>query len=243
MPGGQCATWFAERRCRASAQSCEIDFSPGVDRILFRRCARRTPAWTASPCEVAVSKRLTLADYARAAEAIGCRREVIQAVAEVESLGRCYLPTSGRVVILFEAHVFSRLTAHRFDATHPSISSAKRNRMLYRGGDAEYARLEEALQLEPEAALQSASWGGFQIMGFNAVKAGFANAHHMAFALQEKEQRHLDAFVSFIGSEGLAQTLARSDFDAFALAYNGPRYEENRYPQRMRAALARLMRG
>jgi hypothetical protein len=193
--------------------------------------------------EVAMSKSLTADAYQRAADALGCRREVIQAVAEVESLGRCYLPTSGRVVILFEAHVFSRLTGHRFDAAHPSISSAKRNRMLYRGGDAEYPRLEEALQLDPDAALQSASWGGFQIMGFNAVKAGFANAHHMAFAMQEKEQRHLDAFVSFIRSEGLADALVRSDFDAFALVYNGPAYRENRYPQRMRAALARLMRG
>ena len=190
-----------------------------------------------------MSKSLTADAYQRAADALGCRREVVQAVAEVESLGRCYLPTSGRVVILFEAHVFSRLTGHRFDAAHPSISSAKRNRMLYRGGDAEYPRLEEALQLDPDAALQSASWGGFQIMGFNAVKAGFANAHHMAFAMQEKEQRHLDAFVSFIRSEGLADALVRSDFDAFALGYNGPAYRENRYPQRMRAALARLMRG
>lgn len=67
-----------------------------------------------------MSKSLTADDYVRAAETIGCRREVIQAVAEVESLGRCYL-SSGRVVILFEAHVFSRLTGHRFDAAHPSI--------------------------------------------------------------------------------------------------------------------------
>lgn len=189
-----------------------------------------------------MSKSLNADDYVRAAETIGCRREVIQAVAEVESLGRCYL-SSGRVVILFEAHVFSRLTGHRFDAAHPSISSTKRNRMLYRGGEAEYARLEEALQLDPDAALQSASWGGFQIMGFNASKAGFANAPHMAFAMQEKEQRHLDAFVSFIRSEGLADALVRGDLDAFALGYNGPAYRENRYPQRMRAALARLMRG
>ena len=189
-----------------------------------------------------MSRSLTIDDYARAADVIGCRREVIQAVAEVESLGRCYL-ASGRVVILFEAHVFSRLTGHRHDATHPTISSAKRNRLLYRGGEAEFTRLELALQLDPDAALQSASWGGFQIMGFNAEKAGFANAHHMAFAMQEKEQRHLDAFVSFIRHEGLGDALMRNEFEAFALGYNGPAYAENRYPQRIRAALARLMRG
>lgn len=186
--------------------------------------------------------RLTVADFQRAADALGCRREVIQAVAEVEAVNTGFL-ASGRVVILFEAHVFSRLTQHRFDTSHPSISSKTWNRTLYQGGEAEYPRLELALQLDPDAALQSASWGAFQIMGFNAIKAGFANAHHMAFAMQEKEQRHLDAFVRFIRSEGLAKTLAGSDFDAFAKGYNGPRYAENRYPQRMRAALARLMRG
>ena len=98
------------------------------------------------------------------------------------------------MAILFEAHVFSRLTRHRYDASHPSISSMKWNRALYRGDEAEYPRLELALQLDPDAALQATSWGVFQVMGFNAVKAGFANAHHMAFAMQEKEQRHLDAF-------------------------------------------------
>ncbi|MBN8261326.1 MAG: N-acetylmuramidase family protein [Xanthomonadales bacterium] len=189
-----------------------------------------------------MSTRLSVADYERAAQALGCRREVVQAVAAVESLDRGTL-SSGRVVILFEAHVFSRLTAHRFDTTHPAISSTTWNRNLYRGGEVEYARLEEALQLDPEAALKSASWGLFQIMGFNAEKAGFANVTHMAFAMQEKEQRHLDAFVRFIRGEGLADALVRSDFEAFAKGYNGPRYAENRYPQRMRAALARLMRG
>lgn len=189
-----------------------------------------------------MSAGLSVADYERAAQALGCRRQTLQAVAMVESLDRGML-SSGRVVILFEAHVFSRLTGHRFDASHPAISSPKWDRGLYRGGEAEYGRLEEALRLDPEAALRSASWGLFQIMGFNAEKAGFANATHMAFAMQEKEQRHLDAFVSFIRSEDLAQTLVRSDFDAFAKGYNGPRYAENRYPQRMRAALARLMRG
>lgn len=189
-----------------------------------------------------MTKDLTTQDFERAAMVLGCRREVLQAVAEVESSGRGYL-ASGRVAILFEAHVFSRLTRHRHDVSHPTISTATWNRGLYRGGEAEYPRLEQALQLDPEAALQSASWGLFQIMGFNAQKAGFANAAHMAFAMQETSQRHLDAFVGYIRHEGLAETLARSDFEAFARGYNGPRYAENRYPQRMRAALARLMRG
>lgn len=189
-----------------------------------------------------MSANLTVADYDRAAQALGCRREVLQAVAAVESRERGML-VSGRVVILFEAHVFSRLTGHRFDGSHPAISSKVWNRNLYRGGEVEYARLEEALQLDADAALKSASWGLFQLMGFNAEKAGFANVTHLAFAMQEKEQRHLDAFVRFIRSEGLVDALVRSDFEAFAAGYNGPRYAENRYPQRMRAALARLMRG
>ena len=78
-----------------------------------------------------MTKQLTPADYQRAAEMLGCRRQVIQAVAQVEAVNSGFLP-SGRVTILFEAHQFSRLTGHRYDTSHPSISSKVWNRALYR---------------------------------------------------------------------------------------------------------------
>lgn len=90
----------------------------------------------------------------------------IKTMAEVETAGKAYF-SNGKPKILFEAHIFSRLSNRAFDASHPNISSRTWSRSLYAGGIAEYGRLEDALKLNVSAALQSASWGRFQIMGIN----------------------------------------------------------------------------
>jgi N-acetylmuramidase len=74
--------------------------------------------------------------------------------------------------ILFEAHVFSKNTRHAYDYVFPEISSRHWNRALYRGGEREYPRLMKAMLLDRAAALKSASWGRFQVMGFNHSLAG-----------------------------------------------------------------------
>src|SRR5690349_16354590 len=109
---------------------------------------------------------LTPADYQRAASALGCETAVIRAVDRVESAGSGML-LNGQPEILFEAHIFSRLTGGKYDTSHPHISSRSWNRSLYKGGAAEHGRLDEAVALNRTAALQSASWGRFQILGSN----------------------------------------------------------------------------
>ena len=105
---------------------------------------------------------LSAADFADAATLIGCDIATVRAVADVESSGGGFLP-SGEPFSLFEAHIFSDLTDHRYDASHPKLSSATWNRALYRGSKGEHQRLAEACLLDRQAALQSASWGQFQI--------------------------------------------------------------------------------
>ena len=60
-----------------------------------------------------LQRTLTPADYERAAAALGCEVAAIRAVAAMESSGDGFLP-DGRPTILFDAHVFNRLTAGRF---------------------------------------------------------------------------------------------------------------------------------
>ena len=52
----------------------------------------------------------------------------------------------------------------RFDESHSHISTPSWVRN-YKGGAGEYERLAEAIALNREAALKSASWGMFQILG------------------------------------------------------------------------------
>jgi len=163
----------------------------------------------------------------------------LHAIAEVESAGRGFLP-SGRPKILFEGHAFHRLTGGRFSAAHPDISYPKWDRSKYKGGEAEWTRLDKACALDRNAALQSASWGLFQIMGFNHGYCGCADVE--AFVAEESRSaecqlRHFARFIArpqFIGALGTTKNWA-----AFAKAYNGPGYAKNKYDTKLAAAYAR----
>ena len=184
---------------------------------------------------------LTYADYERAARALGCEVAVIRAVAEVESSGSGFL-ASGEPKILFERHWFSRLTDGRYDTMAPTISS----RMAggYLGGQAEHTRLAAAARLDRTAALMSASWGKFQIMGFNYKRAGFDNVQAFINAMYRSEGAHLDAFVAFIKADlRLVTALQGRNFTRFASIYNGPGYAKNQYDSRMYAAYRRHRNG
>jgi len=175
-------------------------------------------------------------DYCRAAAALGCEVAAIRAVIAVESRGG-FLP-DGRPRILFERHVFHRLTGGRFDGGHRQISA--RLPGGYRGGALEYARLEQALALERAAALRSTSWGAFQIMGFNHAPAGFAEVEEFVAAMVSGEAAQLDAFVAFLRHEGLARMLGERDWTGFARRYNGPGFRRNGYDERLASAYARF---
>jgi peptidoglycan hydrolase-like protein with peptidoglycan-binding domain len=175
------------------------------------------------------------ADFQRAARTLQCEVASIKAVAEVESRGDGYL-ASGRPKILFEAHVFSRKTQHKYDRTNPDISSPSWNRALYKGGEKEYERLEKAMALNTEAALESGSWGRFQIMGFNYRNAGFASVETFVNAMFESEGRQLDAFTSFLQATGLAAPLREKRWADFARGYNGEGFAANQYDVKLKAA-------
>lgn len=146
----------------------------------------------------------------------------VLAVAEVESGGRHDLP-DGRPQILFEAHWFSKLTGHQFDATHPSISSPVWDRSLYKGGAAEWDRLNAAIALDADAAMQSASWGLFQIMGFNYKACGFNSVSEFVNFIRGPDDADMEAFINFVKANPKVLAAMRAkDWKAFALHYNGP---------------------
>src|SRR5579875_3050149 len=110
-------------------------------------------------------RALTQADIEQAAAALGCEPAAINAIVEVESPRSGFLP-DGRVVILFERHVFWRqLDGIGWDPGSlnipPGICSQQRGG--YVGGAAEYTRLAQAAQYNSEAAYRACSWGRFQL--------------------------------------------------------------------------------
>jgi hypothetical protein len=175
-------------------------------------------------------------DYEEVSGQLGCELAAIKAVAQVESRGKGFL-SDNRPKILFEAHVFSRLTGHKYDVTHKGISSRTWNKNLYKGGADEYTRLSEAIDLDRSAALQSASWGKFQIMGYNYVSSGFKDVETFVAAMCRSEGEHLRAAAAFIKSNpSMVDSLVNKHWQTFAELYNGAGYKANSYDDKLKEA-------
>jgi hypothetical protein len=160
-------------------------------------------------------------------ESSGVGLPELWSVLSVETSGCGYMPDR-RPKILFERHVFSRLTGHQFDADDPDISQPTAGG-YGQPGPHQYDRLNAAMQLDRTAGLKSASWGLGQIMGENFSEAGFGHVDDMVAAMVASEDYQLRAMVNFMKTMKLIDTLRTHNWAAFARRYNGPNYAANNY--------------
>jgi N-acetylmuramidase len=192
------------------------------------------PGWTHP-----AAGQITKAHLEAAALTLGCEVAAIQAVVEVESKIRGPWDELGRPTILYERHKFAHWSNDVFNATHPDIANKKNGGYgLFR---AQYPKLYRAATLNEQAALKSASWGTFQIMGENHTTAGHASVEGFVDAMIRNEIAHLDAFVAFVSaSSSLKKALKDKAWATFAKGYNGAGYKANSYDTKMKAAYDRL---
>lgn len=176
------------------------------------------------------------ADINLAAQQLGVEPALIRAVDEVESRGAGFLEDA-RPKILFERHIFSRRTDHRFDASHPGISNPIAGGYGAAGAH-QYDRLHEAIALDRKAALQSASWGRYQVMGFNAEACGWKDVEAFVAAMMQSEAEHLRAFIGYCRANDLARFLVAHDWRSFTRGYNGPGNVDD-YAQKLAIAYRR----
>lgn len=162
-----------------------------------------------------------------AATAITVDLPEVWSVIAVETSGCGYL-LDRRPKILFERHIFSRLTNGSFDSDDPDVSQPSPGG-YGPGGAHQYERLESAMLLDEEAALKSASWGLGQIMGENFKGAGFSNVPDFVAAMVESEDKQLQAMAAFIANSGMTQSLHDHNWSGFARRYNGPNFAANNY--------------
>ncbi|WKN33295.1 N-acetylmuramidase domain-containing protein [Porifericola rhodea] len=196
---------------------------------------------------------------------------VVKAIIEVESTGRGHL-ADGRPKILFEGHKFwywlkqagkSEEEIEELAKDHPNILYKKWTTQHYRKGAKEYERLAEAKGLKiGHAAIYSASWGLFQILGENLahnikgrirpekVSSGnnyyYKDAEDFEQKQEASEYYHFLDFLEFIKTK---QTKGKAlidyisedrqgdyDWASFAYGYNGRGYKTNKYDTRLKAA-------
>ena len=195
---------------------------------------------------------LSQQDIERVAEAHALEVPVVRAVYKVESGGVGFVGLKPK--ILFEGHVFWReLQAAGVDpaplaAGHADILFPRWNPRSYRGGLAEHARLERAAQIHRPAALRSASWGLFQILGLHAEALRFADVEAFVAAMTVSEGEQLHAFGRFVEvnhyrGKTLLHWLREREWRHFAAGYNGPGFERNQYDRKLAEAYAQYKSG
>jgi len=184
--------------------------------------------------------KLEQRDAEAASERLGVVTAKIWTVWDVEASANPFI--AGRPTILFEPHRFSRATQHRFDATHPRLSSRAWNKALYPASqNGRWQQLLDAVALDVDAGFASASYGGFQILGENFAICGASSPWSFAWQEAQTEADQLEHFCLFVEGTGLKRALQRGDWAAFAKGYNGTGYRLNRYDERLAAAFARRL--
>ena len=189
------------------------------------------------------SGRLIDEDFTQVAELLGCEPAALKAVQQVETGGRGGFFSPGRPAILFEGHIFWTQLKKRgsnpedYVKGNENILYPKWEKGHYKGGIGEYDRLEQARKINREAADASASWGMFQIMGFNYAACGEESIESFVRSMCESEFKQLLLTANFIKKNSqMLQALQARDWAVFAKCYNGPAYAQNRYDVKLEAA-------
>ncbi|EAR5802911.1 N-acetylmuramidase family protein [Salmonella enterica] len=175
---------------------------------------------------------------------LGIPLAALQAVQEVEARSHGFLP-DGRPALLFERHIMYRqlknhgLDADRLAQTYPDL--VNKSAGGYQGGSREHYRLNLAKQIHSAAAIESASWGLFQIMGFHWKALDYASAADFEKQMSESEQMQLDAFVRFIeANPKIHDAMKTQNWPEFARRYNGPQYKRNQYDVKLAVAFEKF---
>lgn len=213
-------------------------------RALLAAAAPRIQERTRLPVGNGHRPPLTKGDYLQAAKALNCLPEAIMAVSEVESRGAPFLH-SGKPKILFEPQIFGAKTHHVYDSLFPYVSrqhqlNRRRDPHAYGKDEEQWLKLALAALLDRRAAIESASWGRFQILGKNWIFTGARSLDAFLAGMFTSERSQLDGFVAFVKSQHLDVALRHLDWKAFARGYNGSSFHRDNYDGKIAKRYAQL---
>lgn len=172
---------------------------------------------------------------------LGIEPALLKAVQVVESGNREGFLPDGNPIILFEGHIMYREFHKKFPKrdldylckNYSSVFYPKWAKSKYIGGIGEWNRLKLARKIDEECALKSASWGMFQIMGFNYKLCGCNDIYEFTRKMSESEEMQLELMFYFMSNSGCLKYLQAKDWAGFAKKYNGPDYAKNAYDQKL----------
>ena len=171
-------------------------------------------------------------DVATFAAALKGTPKQVNAVAKVESRASGF-DNEGRPIILFERHYMWRQTGGFYPV------SAWNNPKGGGYNADSWGKLLAALRVDPIAALSSASWGKFQIMGAHWAALGYASVFQFVRSFAISEADHYEAFVRYVQKFNGVDKFRRisdnpDDNIPFVHFYNGPNgVEQNNYHEKL----------
>ena len=192
------------------------------------------------PTQPGEARPITAEGVGVACQVLGIDPITLWAVLDVET-GGCGFLKDKRIVILYERHIFHRLTNGCWSDGYPALS-ASRPGGYGLGGTNQYERLANAMALDRSAALRSTSWGIAQIMGFNHLIIGYSSLDDMIMEFADSENAQIHAMSMFIRFNRIDDALRELDWQTFARRYNGSGYARNKYDVRLATAYARRRR-
>lgn len=175
--------------------------------------------------------------FAAASAKLGVEVAAIKAIASVETKGSAWI-TPGVPQILYERHIMARLLKEKGISTRGLPSDLVNTTPGGYGKFSEqHPKLQRAVKIDRECALQSCSWGMFQIMGFNFKQCGYPSIQAFVNAMYKSEDEQLNAFVGFIkNNQELNEALRLKDWATVAKLYNGTNYKINKYDTKLAEA-------
>lgn len=223
-----------------STEFAVIQFQRSVGLLVDGKVGDKTRSALASQ---STSKLLKDSDYTAAAKRLNISELAIRVFGATEGRGVGFLK-NGKAKILFERHRMYFYLA-KFKGQAFANSQMKQYPNLvntapggYKGDTAEYTRLKLAMNIHPEAALMSCSWGQFQIMGENWESLGYSSVFNFEQQMQTSESLQLEAFIRFIEFKtgtinkkkvALIDALRAEDWPSVFTLYNGPNYKKLGY--------------
>lgn len=177
------------------------------------------------------------------ASLVGLTVAHLNTIREVESTGSGFMPDGKRPKVQYEPHIMYRRITAKFGkaradkelAAHPDLVALKAG--SYNSLEREDQDMDRAARLiDRDCALESASWGAFQVMGFNWKDMGLASIQKFV-NLAYTDAGQLEMLVRFLKANPKILAAAKSlDWTTFARLYNGPAYAANNYDTKLRAA-------
>jgi hypothetical protein len=204
------------------------------------------------------SKVLTEAQIRQISEKLKIETALLRALIDVESGGSGFLK-DGNVKILFERHIFwSRLQTpgreinpKRIATDHPELCGRSWDPQRYPYGPVlgqwpkVFSIITWAQKNDPEewesykkAALESCSYGLFQLMGYHYDRTGFQSVYEFKHAMEESEMRQMEIALTWMAKNGLLARLQHKDWPRFVQGYNGPA-NVAAYTEKLKAAYER----